>query len=105
MRLAIVQGMLRITIHEPEETATMQMTLVGRVAGPWAMELDRVWAETFPRVGKRRLTIDLSDVTYADAIGKSVLVRMLSYGNAEVIAGSLQSYDLAQEVTKLFQQA
>ncbi|MDR3742041.1 MAG: hypothetical protein P4L40_23720 [Terracidiphilus sp.] len=97
--------MLRITIHEPEGTATMRMTLEGRVAGPWAMELDRVWAGTFPRLGRRRLIIDLSDVTYADSVGKSVLVRILSHGNAEVIASSLQTYDLAQEVTRLYQRA
>ena len=97
--------MLRITIHEPEDTAIIRITLVGRVAGPWARELDRVWAEASPRLGRRRLIIDLRDVTYADVAGKSVLVRMLSYGNAEVVAGSLQTYDLAQEVTKLFQQA
>lgn len=95
--------MLRITIHESEETATMRLVLEGRIAGQWARELDRVWAETSPRLGKRRLMMDLRDVTYADVEGKTVLVRILSHGNAEVIAGSLQTYDLAQEVMRQFQ--
>ena len=49
------------------------MKLEGRVAGPWAAELGRVWAETAPLLASRKLIIDLHNVTYADASGKQVL--------------------------------
>ena len=98
-RIANSMGMLRITIHEPEREATVQIVLEGRIAGPWATELDRVWAEAFPRLGSRKLVLDLRGVTYADATGKSVLAGICVQGKAELITGTLQSEDLVHQLT------
>lgn len=81
----------------------MRMTLEGRVAGPWVVELDRVWAEASLRLGTRKLTIDLHDVTYVDAAGKSVLIKILSHTGAELIAGSLETRELANELISKYQ--
>lgn len=97
--------MLRITIHEPEHEATLQIVLEGRVAGPWATELDRVWSEMFPRLGVRRLVLDLRSVTYADAAGKGVLAGICAQGGAELVVGPLQHQDLVRELIALDQQA
>ncbi len=97
--------MLRITIHEPEDEGSLQIVLEGRVAGPWAVELDRVWTETFPRLGSRKLALDLRSVTYADAAGKSILAGICAQSGAELIAGTLQTQDLVRELTALNQQA
>jgi hypothetical protein len=88
--------MLRITIHEKE--SEMELVLEGRLAGPWADELDRVWVETAPRLGSKKLAIDLRNVTYADAGGKRVLRDIFSQSGAELVANSLGIQDLAGDV-------
>jgi anti-anti-sigma regulatory factor len=87
---------LRIIIHEtPEE---IEMRLEGRIAGPWAQELDRVWQETAPRVAMRKLSIDLHNVTYADASGKQVLRAIYAQTDAQLIARTPWTQFLAAEV-------
>ena len=61
--------MLRITTNETPETVVI--TLEGRIAGPWAAELSRVWVETAPRLASRKLSLDLRNVTYADVSGET----------------------------------
>jgi hypothetical protein len=87
---------LRITIQEtPEE---IEMRLEGRVAGPWAAELGRVWVETAPLLAARKLTIDLHNVTYADASGKQVLKSIYSQTHASLVASTPWTQFLAAEV-------
>ncbi len=88
--------MLRITLQETE--STIKLVLEGRVAGPWVDELDRVWVETAPRIGSRKVSIDLKNVTYADRAGKGVLRSIFSQSGAELVASSLGIQDLADEV-------
>ena len=52
------QQTLRITIHEEPEAVAIK--LEGRIAGPWAEELSRVWVETAPRIASRKLSIDFA---------------------------------------------
>ena len=63
------------------------MKLEGRVAGPWAAELGRVWVETAPRLAARKLVLDLSNVIYADSGGTHCLSEIYSQTNAELLAG------------------
>jgi hypothetical protein len=90
--------MLRITIREKE--SEMELVLEGRIVGPWVEELDRVWAETAPRLGSRKLSIDLRNVTYADSGGKRVLRSIFSQSGAELFANSLGIQDLAGDVLR-----
>jgi anti-anti-sigma regulatory factor len=90
------QHTLRITIKQTEE-ATL-LTLEGRVAGPWAAELSRVWQERVPRLARSKLSIDLSNVTYADADGTRVLREIYSQTQPELIAGTLWTEHLAREI-------
>lgn len=75
------------------------MRLEGRVAGPWASELDRVWVETAPRLASRKLIIDLHNVTYADAAGKQVLRTICKQANAKLFANTPWTQFLAEEVS------
>ena len=59
--------MLRITVEE--NATTIVMKLEGRIAGPWAAELGRLWEETAPALANRKLSLDLRGTTYADASG------------------------------------
>jgi anti-anti-sigma regulatory factor len=88
--------MLKITIDETG--SKMRMKLEGRIAGPWAEELSRVWVETAPVLGSRKLSIDLSGVTYADEAGKKVLREVVAQTGAEIVSGTLWTQYLAEQV-------
>src|SRR3954470_10153590 len=88
---------LRITIQDTAEA--LEMRLEGRVAGPWASELDRVWLEASSRLHSKKLVIDLHNVTYADANGKQVLRDIYSQTHAELVATTPWTQFLAEEVT------
>jgi hypothetical protein len=93
------QDTLRITFQESENA--MVIRLEGRLAGPWAAELSRVWVETAPRLASRKLTIDLNNVTYADASGKQVLKAICTETDAELVAGTPLTQFIAQEVAAI----
>lgn len=88
---------LRITFQDTDEA--IEMRLEGRVAGPWASELDRVWVDTAPRLAAKKLIIDLHNVTYADAAGKNVLKAIYGQTRAEFVTNTPWSKFLAEEVT------
>ncbi|HEY1577680.1 MAG TPA: hypothetical protein VGF82_11490 [Terracidiphilus sp.] len=87
---------MRITLKETAEA--VEMRLEGRVAGPWASELDRVWLETAPRLGSKKLAINLHNVTFADASGKQVLRRIYAQTHAEFLTSTPWTQFLAEEV-------
>lgn len=90
--------MLRISIEETVEA--LEMKLEGRIAGPWAAELGRVWVETAPRLASRKLVLDLSSVTYADAGGTQLLGEIYAQTRAEVLAGTVWTQSLAEQITR-----
>lgn len=89
---------MRITIHEEQDAVAIK--LEGRVAGLWAEELSRVWAETAPRVGSRKLSIDLRQVTYADAEGERILKGIYAEKETELVAGTPWTQYLAEVIRK-----
>jgi anti-anti-sigma regulatory factor len=84
---------LRITLNQKEEAALL--TLEGRVAGPWAAELGRVWIDTAPRLAHKNLSIDLSNVTFADDDGMKVLRDIYSQACADLVANTPWTRHLA----------
>lgn len=88
---------MRITFEDTTEA--VEMKLEGRVAGAWASELDRVWVESAPRLGSKKLVIDLHNVTYADAAGKQVLRGIYAQTHAELLTSTPWTQFLAEEVT------
>lgn len=89
---------MRITIHEEPEAVAIK--LEGRVAGPWAEELSRVWLETAPRIGSKKLSIDLRQVTYADAGGERVLKGIYAGRETELVASTPWTQYLAEVIKK-----
>jgi len=90
------QRTLRITI-EQTELATF-LPLEGRVAGPWAAELGRVWVERAPQLARKKMLIDLCNVTYADDDGKRVLRDIHTQTKAELVATTPWTKHLAREI-------
>jgi ABC-type transporter Mla MlaB component len=76
----------------------MVIRLEGRLAGPWAAELVRVWAEKAPLLNQRRTAVDLRSVTYVDDQGKRVLREIYEQSHAELIASTPWTRYLADEV-------
>lgn len=90
---------MKITTQEQDQT--IEIKLEGRVAGPWVPELRRVWAETAPRLGTNTLSIDIQQVTYADAGGKQALREIYAQTRARLIANSPWAEYLAEEIKQL----
>jgi anti-anti-sigma regulatory factor len=89
---------LRITLEENGET--MIVKLEGRIVGPWAAELDRLWAQTSPSLASRRVSLDLRETTYADAGGIQVLRAIYSQTEAAILTSTPWTQYLAAEVTR-----
>ena len=90
--------MLRITLDENPETVVIK--LEGRVAGPWAVELGRLWEEKAPVIAKKKLAIDLRETTFADASGMRVLKTIYSQTGAAFLTGTPWTQYLAEEVAR-----
>ncbi|HTV05985.1 MAG TPA: hypothetical protein VME86_11505 [Acidobacteriaceae bacterium] len=90
------QVTLKITLKKNDKTVGIK--LEGRVAGPWAVELDRVWVETAPQLNSRKLILDITDVTYADAAGLKTLRAICAQARAHIAASSLWTKYLAGEI-------
>jgi anti-anti-sigma regulatory factor len=88
---------LRISIQETE--GTMVLTLEGRVAGPWAAELGRVWVDEAARLTRRKLAIDISNVIFADAGGTRVLRDIYSQARPSIVASTPWTQYLAEQIS------
>ena len=89
---------LRISLQETERA--IEITLEGRVAGPWVAELSRVWVETAPRLDSRNLILDLRNVTYADDAGTGALRAIYAQTHARLFAGTPWTEYLAEEIRR-----
>ena len=76
------------------------MKLEGRIAGPWAAELGRLWEHTAPALAERKLSLDLRGTTYADAAGMRNLKAIYSQTQAEILTGTPWTQYLADEVKR-----
>ena len=88
---------LRITLHERERS--IEVTLEGRLAGPWVAELSKAWRETAPRLGSRMICLNLRDLTYSNEDGKQVLREIIAQTRAEIITSDPVTKYLALEIS------
>jgi anti-anti-sigma regulatory factor len=91
---------LRITVEENVEA--MVIKLEGRIAGPWAAELDRLWEQTGPALAARQLSLDIRETTFADAAGIRALRAIYSQTKAAILTGTPWTQYLAEEVTRKY---
>jgi anti-anti-sigma regulatory factor len=76
--------MLKITIDETATTATMK--LEGRVAGAWVQEFEKSWESMGQVLGPRKLTVDLSGVTYMDLDARDLLAKIHAKTGADLLS-------------------
>ena len=87
---------LRITVHERE--SSIEVTLEGRLVGPWVPELSKAWRETAPRLDTKTLSLNLYDLTYSDENGKQVLKEIVANTSAEILSSDPLMKHFAQEL-------
>ena len=90
---------MRVTF-EKQALATV-LTLEGRVAGPWAAELSRVWVEKAPLLALANLSLDLTNVIYADDDGIRVLREIYSQAQPKLVATTPWTQYLAEKITAI----
>jgi len=86
--------MLRITIEDSAEASTFK--LEGKLTGPWVRELERSW-DAVP--AGRAIVVDLTDVTFIDCAGKSLLSAMHQAG-AKLVACSPMNRSIVEEIAR-----
>ena len=87
--------MLRITINDNPRILTFR--LEGRLEGPWVRELEDCWRSTLDSANRPVVRVDLTGVTYIDAVGKARLAEMHEQG-AEFIAGDCETKAVVAEI-------
>jgi hypothetical protein len=87
--------MLRIT-HARTETE-QRWTLCGQLAGPWVAELRACWEHARGLAGDPHTVVDLSDVTFIDENGETLLSQMRSNG-AEFVAAGVDTTHLLENL-------
>jgi hypothetical protein len=91
---------LRISIHDDEDAATLK--LEGKIIGPWARELNRIWADFKPSLGMKKLCVDLCGVTLVDKSGNRTLRKIFSRPGAEILADTpLAKYFAAETMRRM----
>jgi len=84
---------LRITLEEKSDEVVLK--LEGRLAGPWAAELGRLWEEKGASVAQKRVCLDLRETTFADAGGIYILKAIYSQTGAAMLTGTPWTQHLA----------
>jgi hypothetical protein len=93
-------GQVTLRISTEQDEAQMVIRLDGRLAGPWAKELVRIWTEKSTELGQRKAAVDLRNVTYVDEQGKSALRDIYEQSHAQLIASTPWTRYLAEEVMR-----
>lgn len=91
--------MLKITSQRDAKVGSpLTLVLEGRLAGPWVEELQASW-QALSANEHNRVVINLADVTYIDADGKALLVRLWRQG-AELQASGCLTRCVIEEITR-----
>jgi ABC-type transporter Mla MlaB component len=71
---------LKITIQNSSSTVILK--LEGSLKGPWVDELRKAWHTSANMAAGQPVSVDLAAVTFADAAGRDLLLRMRKEGVA-----------------------
>ncbi|HTS25479.1 MAG TPA: hypothetical protein VMH81_06375 [Bryobacteraceae bacterium] len=66
--------MLKITIHD--SAPELRLRLEGRLCGPWVGELRQCWQTAASTLHGRMMVLDLREVDFVDAEGRSLMAEM-----------------------------
>lgn len=89
--------MLKITEQRGATKDALSLILEGRLAGPWVEELNGSWCKLTANQ-REGAVIDLSGVTFIDAMGKALLNRLWQEG-ARLRASGCLTRCIVEEIT------
>ena len=78
----------------------MTLKLEGRVVGPWASELNRVWPSLVASLGSKKLVVDICGVTHADLSGRRTLADIHTATGAQFLADTPMTKHFAAEAQR-----
>lgn len=82
--------MLKISIVDtPTER---RLILVGRLIGPWILELQKIWEQSRFEIGTRKTICDLTDVIQIDESANALLLNMMKQGTELRAKGLLNDW-------------
>lgn len=88
--------MLRITTSVTTRLITFH--LAGRLEGPWAALLEKCWRKTAAARLTKSFRVDMSDVSFIDAAGRSVIAAMHKH-RVEFTADDALTKAMIDEIT------
>jgi anti-anti-sigma regulatory factor len=91
--------MLKISLEKNSRSTVLRVE--GRLAGPWADELQRAWQAVSMDPAEGRVAVDLTDVTFVDDRGKRVLETLYAEG-AKLKASGCVTRQLVEEIVQTF---
>lgn len=87
--------MLRISVlNDPQAT---RFKLEGKLAHEWVCEAEKAWAALSTMKGRKRVTVDLFDVSFVDDSGRQLLAAMHGAG-AQLMGGGPMISALIEEI-------
>jgi anti-anti-sigma regulatory factor len=87
--------MMKIEIQEAGDQVILQVE--GRLAGPFATELENCWQATRAAQPGRKISVDLKNVTCVDRAGRYLLQMMHRHGVPFLRAG-LAVQDILEQI-------
>lgn len=87
--------MLKITVHDA--AGALRLELEGRLAGAWVYELEHCWHSTKARHPDRKLSVDLTSVTFISQAGR-YLLQLMHRDGVSFIATGLMLQDVLDDI-------
>lgn len=78
--------MLKISIEDTTAVATLKVE--GKVVGPWAMELGKIWRDLWAATRHKEWRLDIRGVSFVDLKGAQILREIVRATSAEILADS-----------------
>jgi anti-anti-sigma factor len=88
---------MKITIQEANNKVTVKIE--GRLIHRTAGEFDRALRELVPSLGRKKLCIDLREVTFMDGTGRHLLAEIYAKSDADFLADTPLTKYYAEEAT------
>ena len=93
--------MLKISILDTQ--SKRQLLIEGKLVGPWATELARVWRQATADLNGRALIIDVKGLTTITEDGENVLLELMKEGASFRSSGVFTKQILKQMARKVRQ--
>lgn len=90
--------MLKISANHSPNLITLK--LEGKLAGPWVVELERIWRSLLSPQNRVEIRLDLRDVNFVDKEGRALLRHIHLESGATFLADSPLTQYYADEASK-----